>query len=494
MQAADQAAFEAGIPSLVLMEHAGQAVADVAQTRWPQARRVLVLCGNGNNGGDGYVAARLLRAAGRRVTVLALSDDPVKLSPDAATMRRAYLAYPGAQSEPLTPESLAVALEHSDLVIDALFGSGLNRPLAGLPAEIVGHLNNSDLAILSIDLPSGLSADHAEPLGPHVQATVTVQLAGPKLASVLYPARAAFGDWQVADIGIPPTILEAHSSVQLLTPQAVQPLLPRRTPNAHKYQVGTVLVLAGSSRYQGAAVLCAHAALRAGAGLVTLAGPERPPTLAAEVIVEALSWDASARKTLAALAPKRQQQRVIGPGLGDDALALLPELIGLSPAPTVLDASALTGGARWRDAVQRHGRCVLTPHHGEAALLLGCPAAEIARDPLYAATTLAEQTKAVVVLKGQPTVIAAPDGRQAISTRGHPGMASGGTGDALAGLLGAWIAPDADLFERACAAVFVHGLAGELAARDFGDGLTAGDLITRLAPAWLQLTRGSIPQ
>jgi len=486
MQAADQAAWQAGIPSLLLMEHAGQAVVNFALARWPQARRVLVLCGNGNNGGDGYVTARLLHLARRQVTVLSVTDDPNRLSPDAATMRRAYLAYPGVESAPLTLERLDSALAQSDLVVDALFGSGLNRPLAGLLAEVVAHLNTSGLDILSIDLPSGLSADTGELLGPHVQATATVQLAGPKLASVLYPARAAFGNWEVADIGIPTSILDACGTVLWLTPETVRTLLPQRAPDAHKYQVGTVLVIAGSSRYQGAAVLCSQAALRAGAGLVTLAGPERPHSLPPEVIHEAVSWASLPLDTLAALAPKRQQQRIIGPGLGDEALSYLPALIAASPAPTVLDATALAGNDLWLEAVRRHGRCVLTPHYGEAALLLQRPAADIARDPLGSAAALAEQAQAVVVLKGQPTVIAAPDGRLAVSTRGHPGMAGGGTGDALAGMLGAWLTTS-DPFERTCAAVFVHGLAGELAANHHGDGLTASDLIGELAAAWRQL-------
>jgi len=487
MQAADQAAWQAGIPSLLLMEHAGQAVVNFALARWPQVRRVLVLCGSGNNGGDGYAAARLLHLAGRQVTVLSVTDDPNRLSPDAATMRRAYLAYPGVESAPLTLERLEATLNRSELVIDALLGSGLNRPLEGLLAEVVARLNANGLDILSIDLPSGLSADTGELLGPHIRATATVQLAGPKLASVLYPARAAFGAWEVAAIGIPAELLEAYGRVLLLTPEAVRPMLPQRAPDAHKYQVGTVLVVAGSSRYLGAAVICAHAALRAGAGLVTLAGPERPHSLPPEVIHEAVSWDDKPLDTLAALAPKRQQQRVIGPGLGDEALSYLPALIAASPALTVLDATALTGGEAWFEAVRRHGRCVLTPHYGEAAPLLRRPVAEIARDPLGSAAALAEQAQAVVVLKGQPTTITAPDGRVAVSTRGHPGMASGGTGDALAGILGAWLTTGADPFERACAAVFVHGLAGELAAYRHGDGLTASDLVSELASAWRQL-------
>jgi NAD(P)H-hydrate epimerase len=224
-----------------------------------------------------------------------------------------------------------------------------------------------------------------------------------------------------------------------------------------------------------------------------MAGPERPHSLPPEVIHEAVSWGDRLLDTLAALAPKRQQRRVIGPGLGDEALSYLPALIAASPAPTVLDATALTGGEGWFEAVRRHGRCVLTPHYGEAAPLLQRSTHDIARDPLGSAAALAEQAQAVVVLKGQPTTITAPDGRVAVSTRGHPGMASGGTGDALAGILGAWLTTS-DPFERACAAVLVHGLAGELAANHHGDGLTAGDLIGELAAAWRQLARGTIPR
>lgn len=482
MRAADQAAADAGIPLLLLMEAAGRAVAEAA-VRHASHPDILILCGGGNNGGDGYVAARHL-LGGRQVDVLELSDTPG--SGDAETVRGALLAH-GVTPRPLTPAALRRALERRPLVIDALFGSGLSRPLTGEVAEVVEALNSSGSAVLSVDLPSGLSADTGEPPGPHVRATRTVQLAGAKVASLFHPARAAFGELEVADIGIPASILDAQSSISVLSPEGVRPYLPTREQDTHKYKVGTLLVVAGSAKYLGAAEMACRAALRAGAGLVTLAAEGSFPGTWPEIIHERLEWDADPLGALADVGDSRAQVRLIGPGLDRRAEALLPELIGQSRAPTVLDAGALTGGEAWTTAVRRHGRCVLTPHHGEAGKLLGASAEDLRKDPLNAARDLAQRTQAVVVLKGATTVVAAPDGRRGVHAGGHPGMATGGTGDVLAGLLGAWCGDEAALFERACAGVFVHARAGELAAAAYGDGLIATDLIGKVPQAWGEL-------
>jgi hydroxyethylthiazole kinase-like uncharacterized protein yjeF len=482
MRAADQAAADAGIPLLLLMEAAGRAVAEAA-TRHFSHPEVLVLCGGGNNGGDGYAAARHLLAS-RRVEVVELSDAP--RSDDARTMRRALLAH-GLTPQPLAEGALTRALQGRPLVIDALFGSGLTRPLAGDVAEAVARVNASGCAVLSVDLPSGLSSDTGELLGPHVRATRTVQLAGAKIASLFHPARAAFGVAEVADIGIPKDLLEAKASVTVLSPATVRDALPTRAPDTHKYEVGTLLVVAGSATYLGAAEMACRAALRAGAGLVTLASEGSFPGTWPEIIHERLRWDEDPLGVLAELGENRSQTRLIGPGLDRRAAAVLPALIGQRRVPTVLDAGALQGGAAWEQAVREHGRCVLTPHHGEAARLLERSPKELRAAPLEAARTLAERTGAVVVLKGATTVVAAPDGRTAAHAGGHPGMATGGTGDVLAGLLGAWCTDEGALFERACAGVVAHALAGERAGERFGDGLIATDLIGALPEAWREL-------
>ncbi len=484
MRAADQAAADAGIPLLLLMERAGQVVAEAALEHFSNPD-VLVLCGAGNNGGDGYVAARHLLKE-RHLEVLELSDAPN--SEDAETMRGALLAH-GFTPRSLSQTALERALERRPLVIDALFGSGLSRALSGELAALVETLNKSGSDILSIDLPSGLSADTGELLGPHVQATRTVQLAGAKVSSLFYPARAAFGEVEVVDIGIPASILEAQSNLTLLTPETVRAHLPTRNPDTHKYEVGTVLVIAGSAKYLGAAEMACRAALRAGAGLVTLAAEGSFPGTWPEVIHERLEWDASPLDALADIGDARAQVRLIGPGLDERAEPLLPELIAQSGVPTVLDAGALVGSAAWFDAVRAHGRCVLTPHLGEAANLLGASAAELRNDPLRAAKRLAERTNAVTVLKGATTVVAA-DRRICAHAGGHPGMATGGTGDVLAGLLAAWCGDPERLFERACAGVVVHALSGELSGARYGEGLIATDVVDATPQAWQELRAG----
>ncbi len=481
MRAADAAAADAGVPLLLLMEQAGRAVAEVA-LRYPYPD-VLVLCGGGNNGGDGYVAARHLLAQ-RRTRVLELSATPG--SSDAATMRAALLAH-GLEPRPLNRDTLSGALQTRPLVIDALFGSGLSRALTGELVEIVKMLNEAGGDVLSIDLPSGLSADSGEILGPHLRATRTVQLAGAKVSSLFYPAKAAFGESEVVDVGIPGRILDAQSNVTVLTPETVRPHQPTRGQDTHKYEVGTVLVVAGSAKYLGAAEMACRAALRGGAGLVTLAAEGRFAGTWPELIHEGLEWRERPLEALSNIGDNRAQVRVVGPGLDAQAEPFLPDLIAQRDVPTILDAGALAGGDAWLEAVRAHGRCVLTPHIGEASKLLGVPSAELRKDPVRWAGTLAQRANAVTVLKGATTVIAAPDGRACVNSGGHPGMATAGTGDVLAGFLGAWCGDADRLFERAGAGVWVHARAGELAAVTYGDGLVASDVIDELPRAWLEL-------
>jgi len=485
MRAADAAAAEAGVPSQLLMEAAGRAVADALLDGFPETERALVLCGKGNNGGDGYVAARYLAATGMRVTVLEMADEPS--GSDAAVARRALAAH-GVMPEPLQEDALDAALERADVVVDALLGSGLDRPLHGALVTTVARLAQSGLPVVAVDVPSGVSADLTAPPGPHVRAALTVQLAGAKLASAFYPARAAFGGALVADIGIPRRVLDEASAVLLLDAETVAPWAPRRPPDAHKYSAGTVLVVAGSERYLGAAELACRAAYRGGAGLVTLAAAARAPGGWPEVVFQPLGWEGEAPlAVLDELDPKRAQALVVGPGLDPRALPWLPELLRRFPGPAVLDAGALAPGARLEDATRAHGSCVLTPHVGEAAGLLGRAPGDVLADPLGTAATLAQRFAAVCVLKLAGAVVAAPDGRLAVSTRGHPGMAVGGTGDVLAGLLGA-VLVGGDAFERACLAVFAHGAAGERAAEAQGLGLVADDVVTALPAALSDLS------
>lgn len=490
MRAADKAAVEAGVAVQLLMETAGRKVADAALRHWPDATSFLILCGKGNNGGDGYVAARFLHLSDKNVTVLeqATSQGAMK-SEEGQAARKAWLAY-DRSTHKLTPPALQESLERAEVVVDALFGSGLFFALEGELATFVETVNSSGLPVLSVDVPSGVSADIPALIGPHIKATRTLQLAGPKLASAFPPARAAFGRWEVADIGIPAALLDKQSELELLSDETVRSWLPTRDLEAHKYTVGTVLVVAGSRRYLGAAELAARGAYRAGAGLVTLIAESRLPNSWPEIIFEQLDWNENPLEALAAVADKRAQVRVIGPGLDERAAELLPELIGQSLVATVLDAGALIGGRVWGAAVKAHGRCVLTPHVGEAATLLETSSQEVGEKPLEAARTLADTFGAVAVLKGATTVVAEPQGRVLVSMTGHPGMATGGAGDVLSGMIGAWLAHADDLLIRTAAAVYIHGLAGEAAARRFGNGILAGDLVDTFPEAWLGLSEG----
>lgn len=506
MRDADARAAAAGVPGPRLMDAAGRAVARVLLERYPLARRALVLAGRGNNGGDGYVAATALREAGVDARVLELADEPT--TDDARGARSAFVSAGGAP-ERLSEHTLSRSLAWADVVVDALLGCGLDRPLSGALAECVQAVNAAGVAVVAVDVPTGVDADVAVPPGSHLQASVTVELAGPKVAGAFHPARAAYGDRVVADIGIPPGVLDEVSGTRLLDETTLTGTMPLRARDAHKYEAGTVTIVAPSERYLGAAELACRAAWRGGAGLVTLVAPARHPSAWPETILEphdlasvVVDGGGPAGFPRAWPPPGLEQRRagacVIGPGLDRAGLAALDAVLAWAPGPVVLDATALDPSA-WtearRAALARRGNAVLTPHTGEAARLLDLATSEVRQDPLTAAATLSERFGAVVVLKGATTVVRAPDGAEAVSDRGHPGMAAGGTGDALSGLLGALLAapmrpagatedtPAASAFDRACLAVWVHGDAGERAAARYGNALVASDLIEEIPAA-----------
>ena len=490
LAAADTAAAAAGIATTALMERAGTLVARAALERWPDARRVLVACGPGNNGGDGFVAAQALAEAGWDVRVAELR--PGRARGDAA-WARARLVDAGAPVRWLADGDDPVArlpLDGVDLVVDALFGTGLRRALAGDAAAWIEAIAVSGLPVLAVDVPSGVDADRARPPGPHVRATCTLQLAGAVPAALLAPARGAFGVAPVVDIGIPDDILARAADGVAVDAAWLHACAPRRADDAHKYRAGTVLVVGGSRRYAGAPELAARGAYRAGAGLVTLVAAERAPAGWPEIVWEAPDGgedvcEAALRLVSNADGRRRAAASVLGPGLALEA-ERAARLLAALPGPVVLDAGALDPDLR--DAARRNGRCVLTPHAGEAARLLAALAdtadLDAAADPLGAATRLAGAWNAVCVLKGPGTVVAAPDGRWAISASGTPALASGGSGDVLAGAIGAFLAsdPDADPWRLAAAAVQLHGLAGALAA-ERGPGVIASDVAEALGPA-----------
>lgn len=497
MRAADRHAIERlGIPGILLMEQAGRAVADALLDDRPDAGRVGVgiLCGRGNNGGDGYVIARRLRERGIEATVVALAAAE-ELRGDAATARET--AADAGVRVTVANDSVAWTRVRDSvlsrgIVVDALLGTGVSGGARGLAAEVIADLARSPAFVASVDLPSGVDANTGEIAGPAVRADVTYTLCRPKLALVEEPAASLAGRWRVLDIGIPDAAVEAlGSDLEWLDAAAVAPLLPARAADAHKGRFGHLLVVAGSPGKSGAAVLCARGALRAGAGLVTVA-TSRPvqPLVAiqqAEVMTESVASPAAALKLLAA-----RDALAIGPGLGTSAAtrSLVTTILAKRRLPAVADADALNLFEGRRLRAGKHP-LVITPHPGEAARLLGSSAAAVQADRLGSARRLAEATGAVVLLKGRHTVVAEPSGAAAINSTGNPGMATAGMGDVLTGVVGAFLARGIPARDAARLAAYVHGDAGDRAAGLRGqEGLIATDAVEAL-PAALAALRGT---
>ncbi len=475
MAAADRAAIAAGIPGSALMEAAGRAVAQAAQALVPEGA-VLVLCGPGNNGGDGLIAARHLAAAGREVAVLLLGP-PERYRGDAAEALARWSGPRAPASLPLPPASL---------VIDALFGAGLDRPLPGLAADLVAAMNEGPAPVLAVDLPSGLDADTGQPTGPCVQAQATVTFFRRKPGHLLYPGRALCGAQTLADIGIPPAVLDTVAPRAFEnTPGLWDADWPRPGWDSHKYRRGHVLVVGGPMARTGAARLAAGAALRACAGLVTLTSPPDALLVNAAHLTAVMLRRMDGPEGLSEiLADARLTALAIGPGLGTGPAARALVAAALASArPAVLDADALTAFAPDPETLFAaiSAPTVLTPHEGEFARLFPdlAPLSRPAR-----ARAAAARAKAVVVLKGADTVIAAPDGRLAINANAPPWLATAGSGDVLAGIASGLLAAGMPAWQAACAAVSLHGEAG----REAGPGLTAEDLAPALRPVLARLT------
>ena len=507
MREADRRTIEEiGLPSAVLMENAGRQVVAAMFGAFDDLResRVAVLAGRGNNGGDGFVIARVLRQHGVEVTVFVLA--PVAQVKGDARLNLEILGRLGlsvvevAGGEQWELHSSEVA--GCDVVVDALFGTGLGAPLAGFFETVVEDVNTMGLPVVAVDLPSGMSSDTHELIGPCIDATLTVTLGAPKLPLVLPPARLHVGDLVVADIGIPQEVIEALDGprVELATREAMRPLVPERRADAHKGSFGRVLVVAGSRGKSGAAHLAAAGALRSGAGLVTVATPASSQpvvaSLGAEYMTEALPETADGTVGAAALEKVLALSAdviAVGPGLGtgDEVRAFVAGLLERAQVPLVLDADALNAFAEdpGRLSARDDQQVIVTPHPGEMARLLGIPIAEVQAHRLESARNLATARGLTVVLKGHRTIVATRDGKAFINPTGNAGMATGGTGDVLTGMAAAWLAQRRDPETAALLAVYLHGAAGDLAADDEGQvAMTAGDLISHLGDAILELT------
>jgi NAD(P)H-hydrate epimerase len=469
MAKADRLAVESGVPSLTLMENAGRAVADVVEAHHAPAS-VAVLCGPGNNGGDGYVAARHLKDRGWKVWVESVGD-PAQLKGDAAEM---FQRWDGETR-------VVTRARKADIVIDAIFGAGLSRPLDMNMGVLARTLNESGLPVIAVDVPTGLHGDLGRPLGADcVRAHRTVTFFRKKPGHVLLPGRALCGDVVVAPIGIPDSVFDAIPARTFENgPLLWRDAFPWPRLEGHKYSRGHAVVVSGPMHATGAARLAARGALRAGAGLVSVASPPGAVGINAAHLTAIMVKPFDGAKGLSALlSDKRFNAILLGPGLGvGDATQDLVAAALASSAAVVLDADALTSFAENPAGLfaQLRARCVLTPHEGEFGRLFP---GMLSKGPtrLDAAREAAQTAKCVVVLKGPDTIIAAPDGRAAINGNAPPWLATAGTGDVLAGMIAGLLAQGMDPFEAASAAVWLHGDA----ATRFGIGLIAEDLPEQL--------------
>jgi NAD(P)H-hydrate epimerase len=496
---------EVGVPSLVLMENAGrEVVAAIERVHGDRLDQpIAVFCGRGNNGGDGFVVARRLLERGARVSVFLIGSRR-DMRGDARANLEALVSLGFSVVEIADGEAWKLhspALTGCGLIVDAIFGTGLAAPLSGLVEVIVADINRTGVPVVSIDLPSGLSADSHKPNGSSVEADLTVALAAPKLSLVLPPADKRAGKLVVADIGIPASVIEALDGprIHLLTPRDVCDLVAPRLADSHKGDYGHVLIVAGSPGKTGAAHLAALGALRSGAGLVTVATPATcQPTVAAmapEYMTEPIA------EISGEIDPKAVDRLLegpydvigIGPGLGQKPATrkFVKAIVDRAATPLVVDADGLNAFADDPDRLTgRAGRSlVLTPHPGELGRLARRSSAEVQTNRLESARAFATAHHAYVVLKGHRTLLASPDDRVFINPTGNPGMATGGTGDVLTGMVAGWLAQLRDA-EAACKlAVYLHGLAGDLAAAEKGQiAMIARDLVEQLGNAVKELT------
>jgi hydroxyethylthiazole kinase-like uncharacterized protein yjeF len=507
MREADRRTIEEiGIPSIVLMENAGRQAVAAMEAAFDDlaTSRVGVLCGRGSNGGDGFVVARTLVQRGVDTAVYLLGS-VADVRGDARTNLE-VLGRIGVTVVEITDaqewELHFSELTDCGLVVDAILGTGFRGRLSGLLETVVADLNGLGVPVVAIDLPTGVSADSATLDGPAVEASMTVTLGAPKIPLVFPPADSHAGDLVIADIGIPLPILDELDGqhLELLTRERMREIVPARVADSHKGDFGRVLVVAGSTGRTGAAHLSALGALRSGAGLVTVATPRSclpiVAAMAPEYMTEPLEETPEGTVDFGAVERVLEMKAdviAVGPGLGQGpgTAAFVQALVERSGIPLVLDADALNAFVGDPDRLMGREEVdvIITPHPGEMARLLNTSIEAVQHDRVRHAREFAATHRVHVVLKGHRTLIAAPDGRTFVNLTGNAGMATGGTGDLLTGMIAAWFAQLLDA-EAACKlAVYLHGTAGDLAEADEGEtALVAGDMAARLGDAVLELT------
>ena len=485
------------VSSLVLMERAGEAITEAILKRFGKVARkgVLIVAGKGNNGGDGFVVARLLKQKHIPCEVILLAK-PDELSSDAARNHQAYLKIRGKVVHVTAGklDRLADCMSGKGVLVDAILGTGVKNEVRGLYADAITFMNAAGIPIVAVDIPSGLHTDKGMPLDVSIQAEMTVALGYPKLGEVIYPGLNYVGDLVVADIGIDPqAVAEVGPKTELLEREEIGWLVPIREPETHKGTYGHLVVVAGSRGKTGAAVLACRAAMRSGAGLVTVAAPRSLNDIFATSLVEVMTEPLRDNATEEMELPsddewrrllERKDALLFGPGIGvnDATRNTLRWLLKNLDLPWVIDADGLNNLALDIDRLRRAKTPpVVTPHPGEMARLIGTDSATVNQDRIGVARAFATENCCYVVLKGARTVIATADGKVFINPTGNPGMASGGMGDVLAGMLAALLGQGFSPEDAMKLGVYLHGFVGDRVATEKGEiGLIASDVIERL--------------
>ena len=505
MQELDRKAIETyRIPGIVLMENAGRGATEAIFKAFPdlQKMKIAIITGKGNNGGDGFVVARYLMNSGVHVKVYLLAD-PKVLRGEAETNSQIFQRMKGEViSVPSSKDYQKVKkeLEKFDLLIDAIFGTGLDAEVRGYYREVIDHLNTLQKPIVAIDIPSGLDANTGKPLGTAIRASLTVTFGLPKIGHLIPPGPEYVGEVKVIDIGYPRRLADEEKiQTHLLEKEEIKEWLsfPRR-PDAHKGDYGHLLVIAGSVGKTGAAAMACEAALRMGAGLVTLAIPKSLNAIMemklTEVMTEPLPETPKQTFSLRSFSSilrlcENKKAVIIGPGMGTfkETQTLIIKLLKTLEIPVILDADGLTALSSQSKVLPVPNRSlILTPHPGEMARLVRSTSKEVQDDRIGISRSFSQSNHLYLVLKGYRTLIATPKGEVFINPTGNPGMASGGTGDVLTGMIGGLVCQGIDLLQSLQISVYLHGFVGDLMAQELGEkSLIATDIIKKI-PELLQ--------
>ena len=503
MQKLDKQTIEEfGIPGLTLMENAGRSCTDAIIEVFGAQGQAVVIAGSGNNGGDGYVIARLLRQAGWNVQVVVMADRGQIKGDAAANLAKlsgesiSYCHLAGQLSALHTD-----AIARADVIVDAIFGTGLRNEVAGHYREAIGIINNSGRPVVAVDIPSGIHGTTGQVLGDAVRATITVTFACAKQGHVFYPGAEYTNRLIVADIGIPSQLTDEAPGCEVLDADVIRPLLRRRDRQSHKGHFGHCLIIAGSTGKTGAAALSANSAMRAGSGLVTLAVAESLHAILEVKTTEVMTTplpDASGGYVTGSAFPAIEKllaakdALALGPGLGrhPGTTDLVQAIVESASLPMIIDADGLNAVAEDTAVLLRKKSAdvILTPHPGEMARLLGRSVPDIEADRIDVAREFAGRFGVFLILKGARTIIASPDGKTAVNSSGNPGMASGGMGDVLTGIIVSLLGQRYSAWDACRIGVYLHGCAADLVAEEKGEaGICAGDVQEMLPYAWNRL-------